>query len=804
MYNNNQIPQYTNTGYQNTYNQYPENYPQHNNNYGYQNYGSYENQMSQLPPPTRALVQVPSVPQAQISTHGNLHTDDWSRSNYHDNKTGGLVEESQQPNSQIIRQREDYVKKASVLKNELDQLQKQQQDMYEKPHKHQEFETILLQNSKLQDEVQGKLKAIQNVIQMLSDIIKDGKTLNDLESELSNNSKPQPVTQTIVPSSRYSESNASTVTTSESLVVDKYSDEKICYTHYDTGLHWCRTCDEFPQTAKDFLLHLQDNKHQQRKKLDKVDSTPWHKLPPEPLLPSDENAPKKRIPIKGLQFFVAAPSWYCRLCDVWIGDLHCASHHLKSKVHHQNFEIFTTQNPHWEMEWLKDREKSMTRKRDEASSSDSDDSDSDRKHKKKSSESSSAKDKKKKKKSKKKKKAKSSDSSSSSSSSDSSDTDRSKSIRVAMRNMNEKWSALERIVEEHKKKELGEKEEKEKVPDTSDDQLINQWMAVAEPPAKEKLLLMSLKDRMREKKEQEQMRITEREKSRRQQEQDELERSERKKRDDRRALVEAEILKKQREQEEIQKMKDIHLRFKANNYRKRKSQSPSEDVESYERKERISHKSRSRSREPEIEESKHDRNDERKPPGPPSYKKLPFIGRMPLFKKKQSHEEKEEPKEIKKRSYEPQRKTRFEPGNLPKAYIPKPEVVCFPKLSSIPPLTLPPPPPTVEEYVVIPKPPKISAVAKKPKPKKPPSPPKIVEHFSDDDGLYETAMPHSNMVNQFYGNYGNNRYEHDMYSYPEEQVPHSHSMPLQPPPLPPDDDLALLGICADDMAAQSF
>lgn len=36
-------------------------------------------------------------------------------------------------------------------------------------------------------------------------------------------------------------------------------------------------------------------------------------------------------------------------------------------------------------------------------------------------------------------------------------------------------------------------------------------------------------------------------------------------------------------------------------------------------------------------------------------------------------------------------------------------------------------------------------------------------------------------------------------------VPISHMMPLQPPPLPPgDDDLALLGISADDMAAQTF
>lgn len=40
-----------------------------------------------------------------------------------------------------------------------------------------------------------------------------------------------------------------------------------------------------------------------------------------------------------------------------------------------------------------------------------------------------------------------------------------------------------------------------------------------------------------------------------------------------------------------------------------------------------------------------------------------------------------------------------------------------------------------------------------------------------------------------------------------DQIPVEHTMPLPPPPLPPDDpneDLAMLGISADDMAAQMF
>lgn len=188
---------------------------------------------------------------------------------------------------------------------------------------------------------------------------------------------------------------------------------------------------------------------------------------------------------------------------------------------------------------------------------------------------------------------------------------------------------------------------------------------------------------------------------------------------------------------------------------------------------------------------------------------------MPLFKNKKI-EEKEEKKEIQKESYEPPRRTRFQPGNLARAFIPKPDVVCFPKLSSIPPLTIPPPP-TVTETVSAPEPPKIS----KESPPKAPPPPKIAQeeekskpmNLSDDEVLYGEAGEgvNPNMMGQYYMDYNNSMMFQGGYEYaqtePNEvppEVPHSHTMPLQPPPLPPDDDLALLGICADDMAAQTF
>lgn len=190
---------------------------------------------------------------------------------------------------------------------------------------------------------------------------------------------------------------------------------------------------------------------------------------------------------------------------------------------------------------------------------------------------------------------------------------------------------------------------------------------------------------------------------------------------------------------------------------------------------------------------------------------------MPLFKNKKPEEKVE--KEIKKEDYEPQRKTRFEPGHIAKAFIPQPDVVCFPKLSSYPPLITPPPPPSViEETPPAPKPPKISE-----KSPKPPPPPKIgaAKETEETAGVQEnveikiemdqTQQMDANMMSQYYADYNNMMYP-QMYEYAQNdttaaEIPASHTMPLLPPPLPPnepEDDLALLGICADDMAAQTF
>ncbi|KAL1505242.1 hypothetical protein ABEB36_004849 [Hypothenemus hampei] len=473
-----------------------------------------------------------------------------------------MVQEIQQQKATLTKQREDYVKKALVLRRELDELKRQKHELGSDDRSEKDLKYVLKENERLQDEITGKLKAILNVVEMLSSIIKDGKKIYDLEAELE-----KQIQRTKEESLQKNEKSTKMYSPKKEEEINK--DQKFCYVYYDTGLHWCRACDKFPETAKEFLQHLHSPHHQDRAKEQEVDTTPWHKLPVEPLLASFEDAPKKRIPIKGLQFFISAPSWYCKLCDFWIGDLHCASHHLKSQVHFQNYENFVKQNPQWETEWLKDREKAMMRS--EKNGEESSDSEKSRKKKRrhrKSSNESFLKEKKKKKRSKKKKQDSSDSSSSSSSSSDSSsdeedentETDKGKSIRVAMRNIQQvksimdedmsKWSILEKLVHDVRKKDGEKKETKER-----EEELINHWVTVTHTlPDKEKNLLETLKDRMKAKQDLEKAKLLEYEIHRREKEREEQENYEKK----RKAREEAERVEreKKRKEQEANKVLD--------------------------------------------------------------------------------------------------------------------------------------------------------------------------------------------------------------------------------------------------------
>lgn len=107
------------------------------------------------------------------------------------------------------------------------------------------------------------------------------------------------------------------------------------FVFFDPEQHWCESCGVFPKSARDYLKHLHAEEHMNRETIE----TPWHVGIDHDPFPTFENAPARRVPVRGMQFLVPANAWFCKLCSVWIGDLHCASAHLKSRLHSNKYQV---------------------------------------------------------------------------------------------------------------------------------------------------------------------------------------------------------------------------------------------------------------------------------------------------------------------------------------------------------------------------------------------------------------------------------------------------------------------------------
>lgn len=426
---------------------------------------------------------------------------------------------------------------------------------------------------------------------------------------------------------------------------------------------------------------------------------------------------------------------------------------------------FVEQNPHWETNWLKDRETAYTRclkqktninvQPPESATGVSERS-KNRKNNKHSFLEGSTRDKKRKKKSKKRKKNSSASSSSSSSSSSNSSSEdeegKAKSIRVAMRNkmrmqaqliLNEeiggKLEALGKLVEERSRKIDDEKQ----ADTTTEDNIINQWMTVN--PQNDKQIFDNLKGRLKQRQKADEGKAMEAaiEQRRKEREREERELKELREREQR------EIEQKMRNEE---REREHEERERKENFR-RKHHSESRSPESFSRRRSRSRSSnrrhyRSGPRSPDSyhEDRKNDsylQEREFKPRPKKIYeeekeeltfdknktqtsfssssnnsRKLPFIGRMPLFKKKPESSvdgEKHHSGNKKRLDYQI-RLSKFESGITARAFIPEPGVAHITKLATPPSPKLsaenPPPPPQI-----IPEPPQIS--------ESPPPPPMI-------------------------------------------------------------------------------
>lgn len=62
------------------------------------------------------------------------------------------------------------------------------------------------------------------------------------------------------------------------LISHSAPDPQVNYAFYDPELHWCKACNVFPKTAKDYLNHLHTKEHTEMVK--KNTESPWHENNP--------------------------------------------------------------------------------------------------------------------------------------------------------------------------------------------------------------------------------------------------------------------------------------------------------------------------------------------------------------------------------------------------------------------------------------------------------------------------------------------------------------------------------------------
>lgn len=280
-------------------------------------------------------------------------------------REAAIATEVRNQRASLKKQRDDYMQRAGALKRELKILKQQRADLSsgrEPPSP--TTNSFIKENDKLQSQIQTKLSTIENVIDMLEGIIGKDKTPTPPPPVLTPRTPPEQdgtddrrnSPTRLLPAGKERKDSASSASPERlknevletmkrgkgrkeeksSLKQEKSGDSKpppppslsqVNHVFYDPELHWCSTCDIFPKTAKDYLNHLHSTDHT-AKAAAASQEYPWRDKLPDGDEPVNNPAlPPKRVPIRGLQFFVPAPAWYCKLCNYWMGDLHCASTH---------------------------------------------------------------------------------------------------------------------------------------------------------------------------------------------------------------------------------------------------------------------------------------------------------------------------------------------------------------------------------------------------------------------------------------------------------------------------------------------
>uniref|UniRef100_A0A8W7PLZ1 U1-type domain-containing protein n=1 Tax=Anopheles coluzzii TaxID=1518534 RepID=A0A8W7PLZ1_ANOCL len=311
----------------------------------------------------------------------------------------------------LKKQRDDYKQRAKALKRELKTLKEQRSDLCSGREPPSPTSNVFIkENDKLQSQIQDKIKTIENVIDMLDGIIaKDrtpspppmlpGTTMPPLatipdppappsppspgndggrahrnpsrsprpdggaDRDRTDSPSPERLKNEVLESMHARGKRKPTDKKQSDHSEGKKKKSPYNYVHYDPEVHWCGTCNVFPKTAREYLAHLHSEQHRSRTTVDegsseehKKKAAPWRAQLDTDDTMVNPDAPSKRAPIRGLQFFVPATAWYCKLCNYWMGDLHCASWHLKSQTHADAYGKYIDGHKNYETDWMAERQ----------------------------------------------------------------------------------------------------------------------------------------------------------------------------------------------------------------------------------------------------------------------------------------------------------------------------------------------------------------------------------------------------------------------------------------------------------------
>uniref|UniRef100_K1PF14 U1-type domain-containing protein n=1 Tax=Magallana gigas TaxID=29159 RepID=K1PF14_MAGGI len=247
--------------------------------------------------------------------------------------------QSRKQAEKLQRDKEERQKRILALEEELTKLRRQQNEIMRKKRRQKDGhkDPILLQNSKLQEEIAMQISKLRK--------IGEGKSVEELQPQ-QKKSKTDKEEQKVV------------------LSFQVKGGVKTRYEFFDPGKHWCKLCNTVYDTAMQFLEHTHFRHNKKVETGTNNYDRPW--IPDQMKNPTPKKKAQKTevVSLKGPEFLFPINGFFCVLCREFSGDVQCAEFHLKTDIHHSNYQKFLQDSPFYEQRRQLDRAKGLAEKQE--------------------------------------------------------------------------------------------------------------------------------------------------------------------------------------------------------------------------------------------------------------------------------------------------------------------------------------------------------------------------------------------------------------------------------------------------------